>query len=90
MPSLYPSAIAAIDDGLIVAALSLMTVVSIAGRWASSLPMIGDMTAFGWVSPVTSDYEMAQMGTLPYCHLRSGHVTVDLLIDLAQQQWTPR
>ncbi|MCI0509729.1 TRAP-type C4-dicarboxylate transport system permease small subunit [Chromohalobacter marismortui] len=79
--------LAAIIGGLIVAALSLMTVASIAGRWASSLPLIGDTAALGWVGPVTGDYELVEMGTaiavflfLPYCHLRGGHVTVDILV----------
>ena len=79
--------LAAIVGGLVVAMLSLMTVASIAGRWASSLPLISDMAMFDWVGPVTGDYEMVEMGTaiavflfLPYCHLRGGHVTVDLLV----------
>ncbi|ABE57646.1 TRAP transporter small permease [Chromohalobacter israelensis] len=79
--------LAAIVGGLVVAMLSLMTVASIAGRWVSSLPLISDMAMFGWIGPVTGDYEMVEMGTaiavflfLPYCHLRGGHVTVDLLV----------
>ncbi|MCK2046213.1 TRAP transporter small permease [Chromohalobacter moromii] len=79
--------LAAIIGGLIVAALSLMTVASILGRWISSLPFIRDVAALSWVGPVTGDYEMVEMGTaiavflfLPYCHLRGGHVTVDLLV----------
>ncbi|WP_136068524.1 TRAP transporter small permease [Modicisalibacter radicis] len=79
--------LAAITGGLIVATLSLMTVASIAGRWASSLPLIGDMAALAWIGPITGDYELVEMGTaiavflfLPYCHLRGGHVTVDILV----------
>jgi len=79
--------LAAITGGLIIAALSLMTVASIVGRWASSLPLISDMAALSWIGPVTGDYEMVEMGTaiavflfLPYCHLRGGHVTVDILV----------
>ncbi|MCK0745154.1 TRAP transporter small permease [Chromohalobacter nigrandesensis] len=79
--------LAAIIGGLIVAALSLMTVISIAGRWISSLPLISDLSALSWVGPITGDYELVEIGTaiavflfLPYCHLRGGHVTVDLLV----------
>lgn len=82
-----PCRFAAIVGGLIVAMLSLMTVASIAGRWMSSLPLISDMAIFDWVGPITGDYELVEMGTaiavflfLPYCHLRGGHVTVDLLV----------
>lgn len=78
--------LAAIIGGLIIAALSLMTVASILGRWVSSLPLVSDIAALSWIRPVTGDYEMVEMGTaiavflfLPYCHLRGGHVTVDLL-----------
>ncbi|BBI65201.1 hypothetical protein HSBAA_65070 [Vreelandella sulfidaeris] len=45
------------------------------------------MAMLAWVSPITGDYELVEMGTaiavflfLPYCHLRGGHVTVDLLV----------
>ncbi|MCK0769590.1 MULTISPECIES: TRAP transporter small permease [Chromohalobacter] len=79
--------LAAIIGGLIVAALSLMTVASILGRWISSLPLVSDIAVLSWIGPVTGDYEMVEMGTaiavflfLPYCHLRGGHVTVDLLV----------
>jgi TRAP-type C4-dicarboxylate transport system permease small subunit len=78
---------AAILGGLLIAALAIMTVCSIAGRWIASLPLVSSLPLLGWVGPVTGDYELVEMGTataiflfLPYCHLRGGHVTVDLIV----------
>ncbi|CAM0554621.1 TRAP transporter small permease [Vreelandella titanicae] len=82
-----PCRVAAISGGLLVAALAIITVVSILGRWVASAPVLSDMTMLEWVGPITGDYELVEMGTaiavflfLPYCHLRGGHVTVDLLV----------
>ncbi|SNT37973.1 TRAP transporter small permease [Tropicimonas sediminicola] len=62
--------------GAILAALSVMTVVSIVGR---SLDGVG-------LGAVRGDYEMVANGCalavfyfLPWCQLRRGHVTVDIL-----------
>ncbi|SFA73807.1 TRAP-type C4-dicarboxylate transport system, small permease component [Poseidonocella pacifica] len=61
--------------GCILAAISLMTVVSIVGRGLDGLGL----------GPVTGDYELAAIGTaiavfgfMPWCQLRRGHVTVDI------------
>ncbi|KPQ30884.1 MULTISPECIES: TRAP transporter small permease [unclassified Halomonas] len=79
--------VAAISGGLLIVALAIITVVSILGRWVASVPVLSDMTMLAWVGPITGDYELVEMGTaiavflfLPYCHFRSGHVTVDLLV----------
>ncbi|MCO7245959.1 TRAP transporter small permease [Halomonas sp. Mc5H-6] len=79
--------VAAISGGLLVVVLAIITVVSILGRWIASAPVSSDMTMLAWVGPITGDYELVEMGTaiavflfLPYCHLRGGHVTVDLLV----------
>ncbi|OBA00238.1 TRAP transporter small permease [Halomonas sp. G11] len=78
---------AAISGGLLVASLALITVVSILGRWLASAPVLGDLSLLDWVGPITGNYELVEMGTaiavflfLPYCHLRGGHVTVDLVV----------
>lgn len=82
-----PCRVAAISGGLLVAALAVITVVSILGRWVAGAPVLSDMATLAWVGPITGDYELVEMGTaiavflfLPYCHLRGGHVTVDLLV----------
>lgn len=79
--------VAAISGGLLVAALALMTVVSILGRWLASAPVLSDLSLLDWMGPITGNYELVEMGTaiavflfLPYCHLRGGHVTVDLVV----------
>ena len=70
--------------GGILAFLSVMTVVSIIGRALNGIGPLG---------PVPGDYEMVANGCavavfffLPYCHLKRGHVTVDILI----QRFPPR
>lgn len=82
-----PCRVAAISGGLLIAALAFITVVSILGRWVAGAPVLSDITMLAWVGPITGDYELVEMGTamavflfLPYCHLRGGHVTVDLLV----------
>jgi TRAP-type C4-dicarboxylate transport system permease small subunit len=61
----------ALGGGLILTALTLMSLASIVGRAAFSLPLPGD-------------YELVQLGCavsvaafLPYCQMRGGHVLVD-------------
>ena len=63
--------------GLILAAMAIMTVVSITGR--SLIP-------FG-LKPIPGDFELVEVGAaiavfsfLPYCQLKRGHVTVDLFV----------
>lgn len=67
---------AAMVGGLVLVALTLMSVASIAGR-----ALIG----FG-LGPVPGDFELVEVGIgvavflfLPWTHLRGGHATVDLL-----------
>lgn len=67
----------AIVAGVVLAAMAVMTVISITGRaliWAG-------------LSPIPGDFELVEMGCaiavfgfLPYCHLHRGHVTVDILV----------
>jgi TRAP-type C4-dicarboxylate transport system permease small subunit len=66
----------AIVGGLVLVALVLMVVASVAGR-----AMIG----LG-LGPVPGDFELVEVGVgiaifffLPWCYLRGGHATVDLL-----------
>ncbi len=77
----------AIAGGVLLSALALMTVVSITGRWLSGTSWAASLALLEAVGPVTGDFEMIEMGTaiavflfLPYCHLKGGHVTVDLVV----------
>ena len=65
--------------GFLMTALTVMTVVSVVGRYLFN-------------SPIQGDYELVTMGTaiavflfLPYCHLQRGNVVVDLFLS-----WAPR
>jgi TRAP-type C4-dicarboxylate transport system permease small subunit len=65
--------------GLLMTALTVMTVVSVIGRYLFN-------------SPIQGDYELVTTGTaitvflfLPYCHLQRGNVVVDLFLS-----WAPR
>ena len=61
----------------VMAAVMLMTVISILGRWL-------------FLSPIYGDFELAAIGTavsvflfLPYCHLKKGNVVIDLFLSWA-------
>lgn len=63
--------------GLVLCAMALMTVVSITGRMFTGIGL----------GPVPGDYELVANGCalavfafLPYCQLKRGHVTVDILV----------
>lgn len=65
--------------GFLMAALTVMTVISVFGRYLFSAPIPGD-------------FELVTMGTaiavflfLPYCHLQRGNIVVDLFLS-----WAPR
>jgi TRAP-type C4-dicarboxylate transport system permease small subunit len=65
---------------VIMAAVTLMTVISIIGRWL-------------FLSPVYGDFELAAIGTaiavflfLPYAHLQKGNVVIDLFLSWAPQR----
>ena len=66
----------ALVGGIVLCALTLMVVASVSGR---ALIGIG-------LGPVPGDFELVEAGTavavfffLPWCYLRGGHATVDLL-----------
>jgi TRAP-type C4-dicarboxylate transport system permease small subunit len=68
----------ALVGGIVFIALTVMTVVSIAGRALSPL-------APAWLGPVRGDYELVVAGSavavfffLPWCQFRRGHITVDI------------
>lgn len=66
----------AVGGGILLTAMAVMTVVSIIGRM---------FTGYG-LGPVRGDYELVANGCalavfsfLPFCQLKRGHVTVDIL-----------
>ncbi|MFC3683162.1 TRAP transporter small permease [Hydrogenophaga luteola] len=66
----------AIVGGIVLVALTLMVVASVAGRALIGLGL----------GPVPGDFELVEVGVgiaifyfLPWCYLRGGHATVDLL-----------
>lgn len=66
----------AVGGGVLLTAMAVMTVVSIIGRM---------LTGYG-LGPVRGDYELVANGCalavfsfLPFCQLKRGHVTVDIL-----------
>ena len=61
---------------LVLTALATISVLSIVGR----------AFAFAGLGPIRGDFELVEAGTalavfcfLPWCHLRRGHATVDML-----------
>lgn len=64
--------------GLVLVAIAIITVLSITGR---ALISVG-------LGPIKGDFEMVEIGCaiavfffLPWCQLKRGHVTVDILVD---------
>ena len=69
----------AMAAGFVLAAMAIITVISITGRgliWAGLGPIPGDFEL------VEIGAAVAVFGFLPYCHLSRGHVTVDVLVNL--------
>ena len=70
----------ALAGGVLLTLLALMTVASILGR----------AFIFAGLSPIKGDYELVEMGCaiavfsfLPWCQMKGGHVTVDIVVDAA-------
>ncbi len=68
----------AICGGLVLVAITLLTVISITGR----------ALVFAGLRPVTGDFELVEAGVafavfafLPWCQFRRGHVTADLVAE---------
>jgi TRAP-type C4-dicarboxylate transport system permease small subunit len=76
----------AITGGLVLSALIVMIVVSVSGRALLGLGL----------GPVPGDFELVEVGTgiavfffLPWCYLKGGHATVDLLY-MHMPSWAQR
>lgn len=65
--------------GFLMAALTVMVVISVLGRWLFSMPIPGDFEL------VTMGTAVAMFLFLPYCHLQRGNVVIDLFLS-----WAPR
>lgn len=75
----FCSYILVLVGGFLMSALTVMTVISVMGRYLFN-------------SPIQGDYELVTMGTaiavflfLPYCHLQRGNVVVDMFLS-----WAPK
>ena len=73
------AACTALAGGLVLVATAAMTCVSIAGRSLGGLGIAG-------LGPIPGDYELVEIGigfavfaALPWCHLKRGHASVELL-----------
>lgn len=62
----------ALAGGLVLTAVMLVTCYSVAGRAMFGAPVLGDFEL------VERGVAMAVFTFLPYCHLKGGHITVDL------------
>ena len=78
------SKIVAIFGGLILVAITLLTVYSILGRELTSLGWLPQFFPFSLIRPVTGDFELVELGCgvaiftfLPYCQIVRGNVIVD-------------
>lgn len=76
----------ALLGGLVLVALTLMVVASVAGRALIGMGL----------GPVPGDFELVEVGVgvavfffMPWCYLRSGHATVDLLY-MHMPRWAQR
>ena len=74
----------AASGGLVLVALTAMTVVSIIGRQAAGADWLRAVPPFSWMGPITGDFELIELGCgvaifsfLPYCQLVRGNVAVD-------------
>ncbi|AXS40339.1 TRAP transporter small permease [Breoghania sp. L-A4] len=74
----------ALAGGLVLIALTVMSVISIVGR---SLVGVSDFWPLSVMGPVTGDFELVEAGCafavfafLPWCQMRRGHVTVDVFV----------
>ncbi len=75
----------AILAGLIICALSLVTVYGIVTRELASLAVRFHLSWLSWIRPLSGDFEIVELGcgiaiaaSLPYCQLVGGHIAVDL------------
>lgn len=69
----------AVAGGALLVVLAILTVSSILGR----------ALIFAGLGPIKGDYELVEMGCaiavfsfLPWCQLKRGHVTVDIIVDM--------
>jgi TRAP-type C4-dicarboxylate transport system permease small subunit len=83
---------AAIIGGLLLCAMILTTVASVAGRALAGLGR--KLPIFAVFGPVPGDYEILSMAGavavasfMPLCQMRSGHVVADLLFRSAGPRW---
>ena len=74
----------AVLGGLVLVALTMLTVWSIIGRQIASTDWLRDLPVLSLAGPVTGDFELVELGCavavfafLPYCQIVGGNVLVD-------------
>lgn len=80
----------AVFGGLVLVALTAITVWSIIGRQIAGSDMLRGIPPFSWAGPVTGDFELVEIGCavavfafLPYCQIVGGNVLVDFFTSRA-------
>ena len=87
---LRTSQIFAYLGGIVLLALTLMTVYSVIGRTIVKTDWLSAMPFLSWWRPVRGDFELIEIGTaiaiasfFPYCHMVRGNVLVDFFTSQA-------
>lgn len=70
--------------GLILIAMSIMTVISVAGRYTMSMPVRGDTEIIQMFTAVVVSF------SFPFCQMRYGNVIVDVFTANASQKFKNR
>ena len=75
----------AVAGGVVLIAMSMLTVYSVIARWLAG-SAFRDLPPATWLGPLLGDFELMELGVattvlaaLPYCQMVRGHVAVDLL-----------
>ena len=78
----------ALLGGLVLVALTALTVWSVLGREVQDLPFWPDFAPFSWLTVVPGEFELVELAYagavfcfLPYCHIVRGNVIVDVFTD---------
>lgn len=78
----------ALLGGLVLVALTLMTVWSVLGREVQELPLWPAFPPFSWLTVVPGEFELVELAYagavfcfLPYCQMARGNVIVDVFTD---------
>lgn len=78
----------AVLGGLVLVALTVMTVWSVLGREVQELPFWPEVAPFSWLTVIPGEFELVEQAYagavfcfLPYCQMVRGNVIVDVFTD---------